>query len=233
MSDAVRLTDIPFSLDVPAMLKKLRIDGRPQYADRFARLVEQAVPLARPKALHAVSYVDSRAENHVVLDGVTLTSRVLSVNLDGVHRVFPFVVTCGVELDCWSRGIRDMLERFWADAIMEEALRAAFDALKDHLVRRYDLGHTAFMTPGSLEDWPIEQQAPLFSLLGDPHAQIGVQLADTFMMTPVKSVSGLHFPTEASFENCQLCPRDPCPNRRAPYDPDLYRTRYLHRGSNS
>jgi hypothetical protein len=121
-----------------------------------------------------------------------------------------------------------MLERFWADAIMEEALRAAFDALKDHLARQYDLGHTAFMNPGSLEDWPIEQQAPLFSLLGDPHAQVGVQLTDSYIMTPVKSVSGLHFPTEASFENCQLCPRDPCPGRRAPYDPDLYHTRYLH-----
>jgi hypothetical protein len=53
-----------------------------------------------------------------------------------------------------------------------------------------------------------------------------VELTDSFLMVPNKSVSGLRFPTETSVENCQLCPREVCPGRRTPYDPKLYEQRY-------
>jgi hypothetical protein len=46
-------------------------------------------------------------------------------------------------------------------------------------------------------------------------------------MIPRQSVSGLLFETEKDFVNCLLCPRDTCPNRRAPYDPAL-RDQYLN-----
>ena len=45
-------------------------------------------------------------------------------------------------------------------------------------------------------------------------------------MSPIKSVSGILFPTEVTYENCQLCPRDLCPGRRAPYDKALYERKY-------
>jgi hypothetical protein len=226
MIETVRLTDIPFELDVPGLLKKLRLEGRPEYAERCTRLARQAVPIARPKAVYGIAGVESKGEDTVVVDGIVLTSRILRVNLDKAHRVFPFVVTCGTELATWSQPISDMLERFWADAIMEEALGSALDALKSHLSNRYQPGHTAMMNPGSLADWPIEQQTPLFGLLGATTGQIGVKLTDTFIMVPVKSASGLLFETEATYENCQLCPREACPNRRAPYDPGLYDREY-------
>ncbi|MCL6614559.1 MAG: hypothetical protein K6U03_08105, partial [Firmicutes bacterium] len=41
-----------------------------------------------------------------------------------------------------------------------------------------------------------------------------------------KSVSGLRFPVEEGFENCQLCPRQGCPGRRAPYAPEIFARRY-------
>jgi hypothetical protein len=113
---------------------------------------------------------------------------------------------------------------------MEAALRSAWDAVEKRLVHRYQLGRTAVMNPGSLANWPLEEQRLLFRLLGDPHEAIGVQLTDSFLMVPIKSVSGLRFPTEMHYENCQLCPRDPCPGRRAPYDSDLYDRRYSRDG---
>jgi hypothetical protein len=45
-------------------------------------------------------------------------------------------------------------------------------------------------------------------------------------MVPTKSVSGIIFPTEADFQSCQLCERENCPNRRAPYDEMLYEQKY-------
>ena len=77
------------------------------------------------------------------------------------------------------------------------------------------------MSPGSLEDWPIEQQAPLFEMLGDVEDLIGVKLNDSLLMLPAKSISGIYFPTEVSFFSCQLCPRERCESRKATYDPKL------------
>jgi hypothetical protein len=162
----------------------------------------------------------------VVVDGVTLKSRVLQVNLEKAHRVFPFLVTCGTELEAWSNSMDDVLKKYWSDAVKHMALGAARKALDKHLVGHYELGMTAVMNPGSLADWPIQEQAKLFAILGDTQAAIGVQLTDSFLMVPTKSVSGIRFPTEVSFKNCQLCPRDKCPGRAAPYDKDLYDRKY-------
>jgi hypothetical protein len=82
------------------------------------------------------------------------------------------------------------------------------------------------MSPGSLGEWPLSQQRPLFASLGDVAGAIGVRLSESLLMVPAKSVSGVCFPTEESFESCQLCPREDCPGRRAPYDETLYDRKY-------
>ena len=50
---------------------------------------------------------------------------------------------------------------------------------------------------------------------------IGVNLTDSFLMIPRKSISGIYFPTEIKFYSCQLCPRERCIGRKAPYDSKL------------
>ena len=80
----------------------------------------------------------------MTLDGFRFTSRILRINLKGVHRVFPYVATCGVELDEWSQGIDDILLSFWADTIKEMALRAAVDAMDAHLENQFRPGSLSF-----------------------------------------------------------------------------------------
>jgi len=195
-------------------------------AHSVERLLKEAAAVAKPKALYCVAYVDQRAEESVEVGGQTFESRVLRVNLDPVHRIFPYVVTCGTELDEWSSSIDDMLESYWADAIKEMALRVALDALADHVQGRFHPGRMSRMSPGSLEDWPIFEQRKLFALLGDTEAAIGVRLTDSMIMVPLKSLSGIWFPTEVDFTSCQLCPRGICSGRRAPYDETLYKRKY-------
>jgi len=69
----------------------------------------------------------------------------------------------------------------------------------------------------------MEEQRKLFALLGDPVKEVGVELTESCLMIPVKSVSGIWFPAKIDFENCQLCSRENCPGRRAPYDENLAR----------
>ncbi|MFQ5997134.1 MAG: vitamin B12 dependent-methionine synthase activation domain-containing protein [Dehalococcoidales bacterium] len=82
------------------------------------------------------------------------------------------------------------------------------------------------MSPGSgaADVWPLQQQKELFSLFGGRakvEELIGVRLTDKYLMIPIKSVSGIFFPTQTEFTTCQLCPREACIRRRAPHDPEL------------
>jgi hypothetical protein len=163
----------------------------------------------------------------VTVDGITFKSRVLRVNLENVYRVFPYVITCGLELEEWSKKIADFLQEFWAEEIKETVLYMARDSFIKQVREYHQLGQVARMNPGSLADWPIEEQRPLFTLLGNAQELIGVHLTSSLMMVPTKSVSGIIFPTEFDFTSCQLCPREVCPGRKAPYDKELYDKKYL------
>lgn len=225
-SEAVVMDDIAFEPSLQKLMKKLRAKEGSRSAEQLAALLEEAKAIARPRAMYKVGYVSSRDESSVVIGGVRFRSRILRVNLDNVHRVFPFAVTCGRELHEWMRGKDDLLVRYYADVVSETALRAAAAQLKQHLAKQYGLGRTSTMSPGSLEDWPIQEQRPLFELLGDPEEAIGMRLTDSMLMIPSKSISGIRFPVEKTFESCQLCQRDRCPSRKAPYDEGLYERRY-------
>jgi len=220
------LDSIPFKVDTDLLFERIHMDKDDEYAEQVMRLVEEANRIARPKVLYMESAVNEKGDDYVIVDGVRFDSRILRVNLDSVYRVFPYICTCGIEIEQWAESLEDVLERFWADEIMKMALNEACKAFEAHLEDTFHPGPTSSMNPGSLEDWPIRQQKQLFSLLGDPKGYIGVELTESYLMVPMKSTSGIRFSTETSYENCQLCSRENCPGRRAPYDPTLYDKKY-------
>jgi len=220
------LADMPFEADAEAILEELRLPPESSYADEVREAIVQGLEVARPKAAYRVAYIEEKTERSVRLDGVVFTSRVLRVNLDEAQRVFAYVATCGRELAGYADGLDDPLSRFALDTLMRKALGTASGAVRKTVVERFALGKFAAMSPGSLADWPVEQQRALFALLGDVRSAIGVELTESCLMVPVKSHSGIIFPTEVRFESCQLCPREECEGRRAPYDPSLWEKRY-------
>jgi hypothetical protein len=228
-ANAHTLDTIPFIPDIPAMLTRLRIKEGSANAAEFRGIVLQGAALAHPKAFYLEAYVTGRGEDWVEIEGLRFSSRVLRVNLEPVYRVFPFLATCGQEMQAWSAGFEDIQLRYWAEMVNEFALFGALQAFEQHLEQHYRPGKTAMMNPGSLEDRPLPEHNVLFELFGAGAERIGVQLSESLLMAPTKSVSGIRFPMELDYENCQLCSRDECPGRRAPYDSHLYDQRYsLH-----
>ncbi len=213
---------IPVAFDADEVMTRMRLPADdPDLRRSVTRLVELAQQVARPQALYGVRFVEGRGEDWLEIGGVTFTSRVLRQNLETVERVFPYVATCGKELEEVDLPADDFLAPYIMDTIKAQALAAALSHLFAHLREKYALGKTSRMNPGSLPDWPITQQVPLFSLFGDVEGLIGVRLTDSYLMFPVKSVSGLLFPTEVTFESCQLCRREVCAGRRAAFDPEM------------
>ncbi len=222
----ITLTDMDLDLTPEFLLDKINFNRGGKEAEMIQQMAEEAVEVASPKGLYTIAYIENKSEDRVDIEGVTFTSRVLRVNLNEVQRVFPYVVTCGQELAEWSEKYNDVLENYLADNIMEIYLIEARDFLKKHISANYNPGQISKMNPGSLRDWPISEQTSLFELLGDVRGKIGVELTSTYLMKPIKSTSGIWFPVEIDYENCQLCPRQDCPNRQAEYQEGLYQERY-------
>ena len=222
---AVILDEIPFAVDREQLRRRLRVRPGSAETSELDGLIEAALALGQPRALYGVAYIERRTDTEVTIDGVTFASRALVVNLAAVHRVFPCLATCGVELGQWADGLDDVLHQFWAEEIKLAALACAVDAQRAALARDFSPGNTSAMNPGSLDDWPLGQQRPLFALLREADA-VGVTLNESCLMTPNKSVSGLRFATESTYENCMLCPRADCPGRRALYDATLWDRHY-------
>ena len=213
---------IPVILDLGEIKRRLHMDGRGDW-NQIQTLVEEAQSLISAKAVYKVCYIESKHEDAITIDGRSLKSRVLRKNLNNVERVFLYVVTIGNRLEEKTRTCTDLLKKYYLDTIGNVALNSTQKYLKDQFRSRYGLNGMSCMSPGSLKDWAIEEQRSLFSILGDVKSAIGVGLNETLVMIPNKSLSGIYFPTIIPFYSCQLCHRENCPTRKAPYDEKLAR----------
>jgi len=221
------LDNLPFQIDTPALVAAMRVRPGSRHETDLLRLIDEARQVARPKAGFKLVFIEEKGDDTIRAEGIEFKSRVLRVNLGKLERFFAYVCTSGVELQAWADSYTsDLLNGYYADAINQAVLQSAFGGFVAHLAASYELANPSAMNPGSLGDWPISQQRPLFDLLGDVEGLIGVHLKESFLMVPTKSVSGVLFPTEETFASCQMCPRERCPNRRAPYDPDMFERKY-------
>ena len=211
---------IAVKIEPQKIAKILRLDSS-RYSQLVEGLIDKTMNCIAPKAAYKLCYIDKKLDDAVLVEGLHLKSKVLRKNLDAVERFFPYVVTLGPGLEEAVNGIEDPLEKYYLDVIGNVALNAARKHLNDHLCKKFVLKKISFMSPGSLQEWPIEAQGHLFQLLADVEGAIGVRLTPSFLMIPTKSVSGIYFQTEVSFFNCQLCQRGKCPGRKAPYDENL------------
>jgi hypothetical protein len=211
------LDSLPVELSVEEVKDRLRAIDQ----GLLQNLLAVAKRLISAKAVYRVCYIDEKYEDAIIIDGTRFTSRVVRRNLDKVGRVFPYIVTIGKALEEKADDCSDLLEKYYLDTLGNIALIKARKNLEDHLRSRFAISGLSFMGPGSLEDWPLEEQRPLFSIFKSTKEAIGVKLTESLLMIPRKSVSGIYFPTEVTFYSCQLCQRQRCEGRKASYNKDL------------
>jgi hypothetical protein len=199
-----------------------RLDGPLPYDSKHLRrvagsLFAEAIAIARPKAAYKLSLVrvnDNGPNKKIEIGPVILEDKVLTDNLKGLGRVFPFLATEGPELAEWASALGNR-ERTAAFVIRYLALKEAERRLEERLTELYDLTSLGAMSPGVLPSWSLAGQKELFDLLAPLPLDLGVTLnGDSFWMSPDVSSSGLYFETEVGFHNCRLCPLDTCPLRR-------------------
>jgi len=222
MTERLKKDDFLIHVGFEDVKTKLHLQDQDD-VDFVQPLFEHAMYIVRPKAIYRAASVDDISDDRVTICGTTFQSAVMAENLKDVHQVYAYVVTCGIEVDDWSSGYKDYFVKIWLDMIKEMILFDTMTQFTDVICNKYGIEKYATMNPGSgnVDVWPITQQRMLFELIGDVQKDSGVYLTNSFLMVPTKSVSGILFPSESGYRNCEVCTRKSCLHRKAPYNPAL------------
>lgn len=210
--------DIPVCFDWQKLASKLSVCGVAAKTEEFLRMVESAQSTARPKAAFlSVRPVFSDGDKLILADQVffspTLYRTLSSANEGEARPVFPFVVTCGLELAGWASSYSGYLQSYWADVLMEEALSLALAFLERQIGAARDEG-VYRLEPGTPADWPVTDLHRLKTLLDPCFSTLGVTLYESSMMHPIKTLCGIMFHSAQGFHQCSCCAHQACKNRK-------------------
>jgi hypothetical protein len=222
--DAIKiLDDMPVHLDVLSVMKTIKSSGANKRIEtELHELIEIVLPVARPRVMYKVAQVTMVDGKRLGINGFEFTHHVPSLNFSLGERVFPYVATCGLEIEA-IKFPDDIMKDYCLNLLKNVILmQVAVKFFEDHLKQTCMLEEVSRIGPGEAMG-STAQQAQLFALLGDVEGAIGVKLSAHNMMVPEKSSSGIYFETAVKIESCQLCPNQ-CHARRAPYDPELFKT---------
>jgi hypothetical protein len=132
------LDNIPVRIDLESMVKRMRLRSRNEGIEENIReLIGLARAVARPKAVFKISPVEKKNGDSLEIDGVRFTSRVLRVNLDEIDTVYPYVVTCGREVDEIDIPPHEFMRFYLMDQIKEMLVHSSLSYLHDYLREKH------------------------------------------------------------------------------------------------
>lgn len=137
--------------------------------------------------------------------------------LPGLTHVCLFVATAGEEYDAYLHQLKTqdhIVKEYVADSIGSVIAEACVSLLDKELGADCTLRHSLPYSPGYC-GWDIREQQKLFSLF--PLQPCGIRLSDSFLMSPVKSVSGffgLGRELHPQPYRCEICTNKHCYKRK-------------------
>lgn len=210
------LDSLPFALDAGPILQKLSPSTHAAFAGTLDELTGIVKRLARPKAIFLPSTLVHEDGDWVSVGGVRFSGLPLQLSNSRGIKAFPFIATCGRELDAVTVSAQDVMRHYCLNLIKTSVLESAVDWLRAHIAGKYQARGLAKVSPGSATFLPMERQKELFLLFGGGAAEIGVTLTDNLVMVPLVSESGLYIETERDIEDCELCGLEKCSCRKRP-----------------
>ena len=207
---------IPLDLNAQELARLCGIDAQSPAFEA----VEDALPFINrygaPKAVIRWASVDRVEGDLTTIEGRTFQSKVVADKLRDLPRVFLSVITAGDELnDCGELEDDPFLDIFKGALLMH-----GWQYVERVMREQFGFDGSSTLNPGSLPDWPIDNNFALFDIIGNT-AEIGVSLNSAGYISPWNSISRIHFPGNG-YENCSLCKKFDCFRRRAAFDPKEY-----------
>lgn len=160
-------------------------------------LLDRITPLLRPRFFFFLTdgLLDTEKATLTVKDTVLSIGKTITRQLRGSEAFAFFTATAGVEFEEFQHLLQqedDMVKIYIADSLGSIIAEKAADCMEEELavfIEKRGWKHTNRYSPGYC-GWHVSEQQKLFSLF--PVASpCGIQLTDSSLMIPIKSVSGI------------------------------------------
>lgn len=192
---------------------------RPRVLSLVESQIYEAYAFIKPAAYYTIKPIMSVENSKIAVDGLLFTSRNLARVFSNCGQAAIFVVTIGEALEkkvaqLTKEGL--ILKASVLDAVGSVAVEKAANRL-ENMIRSIAVENGDKVgwrySPGYC-DWAITQQKELFR--GLDGKSIGVNLTNTHLMVPRKSISGIIGMGKSCniFSACRFCGRENCPHRR-------------------
>lgn len=153
----------------------------------------------------------------VIQDKAFSVGKIIASYLENVTHVCSFIVTAGKEYDAYIQRLReseDIVKEFVADSIGSVIAEACVKKIGEQIQQIHPFNQTLPYSPGYC-GWNIKEQKLFFELF--PDDPVGVTLNTSYLMSPVKSISGiigLGENLKPKPYHCELCTNKKCYKRR-------------------
>lgn len=202
------------------VLRKMGMPADHRFGDAIAEVIEEYKPIANGKLLYCEAEIGERTEDTIMIGGVKFTGKDLVDALKDVDTVYPYICTCGRDIYDAALNCKDLVKMFYLDNIAHFYLLEPSIVLSDILDNQLGT-RTTNMTPGSFENWTLDQNFPIFEVLNNGEG-IDVTLNDHALMNPAKSVAGIRFKTTDCEKKCNICMKKDCANRTEEFSKIVY-----------
>lgn len=187
-------------------------------SDMLDDVLMHAAAICRPKIMFGICSGTVLSPARVEAEGLVFhPGKIIADSLAGADRFCFFTATAGTEYENWRNGFRksgDLVMEFIADAVGSVLAEACSAKVEEYLGDMLDVPFTYPYSPGYC-GWRLTDQKLLFSLF--PHRPCGIELTDSCLMYPIKSVSGIIGIGENVIRRpygCAICTLKSCYKRR-------------------
>ncbi len=184
----------------------------------MAEVLQEAATLCIPRYQYCVLDATQPSRSCLqVQDTLFSIGGVIGSYLSGMTQVCLFVATAGREYEAYLHRLRaegDIVKEFVADSIGSVIAEACVAEISKEMSAMEGLSHSLPYSPGYC-GWNICEQEKLFAFF--PGQPCGISLSASFLMSPVKSISGfigLGKELKPQPYRCEICNNKHCYKRK-------------------
>ncbi len=214
---------LPFTIPDESLFNKMGRKRKTKLSSRIKNNVTKATleveQFAEPKAMYKVVSLENE-DDTILLDGVQFESKKLHHLLEACDKVVVFLITLGEKVDELVR--KHSKEQPHYGYILDSAASIAVESAAQHFQKLIEekvngQGQTSLRYSPGYCDWPLSEQKKIFEIL--PHEKFDINLSDTFLMSPLKSITGIIGIASNCSEDfvkstCELCNKIHCQYKR-------------------
>lgn len=168
--------------------------------------------------IYATDETKLSQDNRLNIQGKSFSiGKIISSYLENTSYICAFIATAGKEYEAYIlrlRKERDIVKEFVADSIGSVIVETCVNKIGENIGFMSSLNRTLSYSPGYC-GWNIKEQKLFFQLF--PQESCGVTLNSSYLMSPIKSISGI-FGLGKNLKpepyHCELCTNTNCYKRK-------------------